>query len=309
MILAELTKAAIESAMEADQGATFRRLQGELLPTIRDAYREEDGGFRSHLGASQIGNPCDRELWLRFRWMLLATFPGRVLRLFNRGHLEEARVLSMLKMIGCQIYAADADGNQFRIAQWGGHFGSALDGAVIGCPDAPTEPLLLEAKCLNDKRFNKLVDDGCMNAEPKHYGQTQAVLASDLVSGWGIRRALYFVVNKNTDEIHCELIQATNTGTGLIQRAGWIIQSNAPPPRIRGASPGWYQCKYCDMRPVCLEGETPVLNCRTCRHVRPMPDGSWHCAHTGGPPGPTTELSKEQQLAGCEVHEEIDIHG
>lgn len=302
MILAEKTMAAIEAAMFADQGSAFRKLLGEILPTIADAYREDDGGFRSHLGASQIGETCDRALWLKFRWVLLTSFPARVLRMFNRGHLEEARMLAMLRIIGCQVYAADASGNQYRISQHGGHFGSALDGAIIGCPDVPAgEPVLLEGKCLNTKRFAKVADVGCAEAEHKHYGQIQAVLASDLVRGWGIRRALYFVVDKNTDEIHCELIDVARTGDAMLDRARWIISSPTPPSRLRNASLGWHECKYCDVRKVCLERQAPVMNCRTCRHSAPLPDGSWRCVAFCHP------LSKEQQLAGCSEHTELDL--
>ena len=46
-------------------------------------------GFRSHLGASVIGNKCKRAIWFNFRWVKKPEFSGRQLRLFNRGHKEE----------------------------------------------------------------------------------------------------------------------------------------------------------------------------------------------------------------------------
>ena len=45
---------------------------------------------RAHLGASLLGHPCDRYLWLMFRWAVIEKFDGRILRLFQRGQREEA---------------------------------------------------------------------------------------------------------------------------------------------------------------------------------------------------------------------------
>ena len=36
---------------------------------------------RPHMGCSQLGHPCDRWLWLSFRWAIQPQFPGRILRL------------------------------------------------------------------------------------------------------------------------------------------------------------------------------------------------------------------------------------
>ena len=40
---------------------------------------------RPHMGCSQLGHPCDRWLWLSFRWAVQSQFPGRILRLFRGG--------------------------------------------------------------------------------------------------------------------------------------------------------------------------------------------------------------------------------
>ena len=68
---------------------------------IFDAYEADaDTGFRPHLGASQIGKSCERALWYDFRWATPAHFPGRILRLFETGQLEEARLVKNLRRIG-----------------------------------------------------------------------------------------------------------------------------------------------------------------------------------------------------------------
>ena len=49
--------------------------------------------FRPHMGASTLGEKCDRKLWLGFRWAVRENFPGRILRVFRRGQNEEATVV------------------------------------------------------------------------------------------------------------------------------------------------------------------------------------------------------------------------
>ena len=58
---------------------------------------------RPHMGCSQLGHPCDRWLWLSFRWAVQPTFPGRILRLFRRGQNEETTIISDLRAIGLDI--------------------------------------------------------------------------------------------------------------------------------------------------------------------------------------------------------------
>lgn len=62
---------------------------------------EQEDGRRYHLGASLIGKKCLRELWYSYRWAKgISKHSGRLLRLFNRGHLEEFRFNEFLRMIG-----------------------------------------------------------------------------------------------------------------------------------------------------------------------------------------------------------------
>jgi hypothetical protein len=57
---------------------------------------------RPHLGASQIGNDCNRALWYSFRWAVWPHFDGRTLRLFDRGQREEAVFVEELRRIGAR---------------------------------------------------------------------------------------------------------------------------------------------------------------------------------------------------------------
>ena len=77
-----------------------------------DAYHESKKEKpRPHMGVSLLGHPCDRWLWLSFRWAIQEDFPGRILRLFRRGHHEENWIVQDLRAIGV-IFAQLAVSNR-----------------------------------------------------------------------------------------------------------------------------------------------------------------------------------------------------
>lgn len=288
-ILALKTKKAIDDALEKDQGNLFRKYLQEEIVLASDAYRQNDPeAFRSHLGASLIGRDCARALWYSFRWAVTVKHVGRMIRLFNRGHLEEARFIALFKMIGCQVWSKDEAGRQFRIHDHMGHFGGSLDAVAKGIPDDLEEPFLLEFKTHNDKSFGKIVGQGCRSAKPEHYAQMQTYM-----KGYGLRKGLYGAVNKNDDDLHLEIILADKEAADMYSnRAREIITSVKPPPKIN-ESPSWFVCKFCDFKNVCHNNALPATNCRTCMYSQPVEEGQWKCTRHN------STLTEEAQLAGC----------
>lgn len=297
--LATKTLAAIDEAVQRDQGNAYRAFLQKVLPHVGDAYRQDTEPFRSHMGASGIGKECARAIWYSFRWATKSNFSGRMIRLFNRGHLEEARFIALLLMIGCEVYQQDADGKQYRISDAGGHFGGSGDGVVIGLPDLPPgTPALSEFKTHNAKSFAALVAKGMRGAKFEHYVQMQVYMRK-----MGLAVGLYLAVNKDTDDLYGEIVPLDpETGDKFVDRGVQLVFFKEPPKRIN-ESPGWFSCKFCDHRPVCHLGAPPPQNCRTCEFSEPRPDGAWQCtqpdvmAQTQGH-GPYV-LNKAEQLAGC----------
>lgn len=323
-IIATRTLRAFEDSVFADQGNQFRMWLGRVLPHMSDAYRQDNELFRSHMGASTIGRDCAREVWFSFRWATERKAEGRMLRLWNRGHLEEARFIALLLSIGCEVFQQDADGKQFRISELGGHYGGSGDGVFKGCPDLEVGlPALSEFKTHNDKSFKKLAGDnwdawfdyhvmgltkgvrvppqfkgeGVRSAKPEHYIQMQQYMRK-----MGLAVGVYFAVDKDNDHIYAEVVPLdTETADKYLGRAISIVQLPAPPKRISD-SPGWFGCKFCDHRMVCHFGAAPAKNCRTCEWSTPVPDGTWRCdqpdnvSANGGQP---LTLNKARQLEGC----------
>lgn len=296
--LAKRTLDAINSSLEKDQGASYRKFLGQVIPHIGDAYRGEDKNpYRSHMGASGIGKDCARAIWYSFRWFTRPQFEGRILRLFNRGHLEEARFIALLLSIGVQVFQQDENGKQFRISDAGGHFGGSGDGVAVGIPDLPAGmACLLEFKTHSEKSFNKVVSEGVQSAKFEHYVQMNTYMRK-----MNLTVALYGAVNKNNDELHLELIALdTITADQFVDRGRQLVFLAQPPKKL-SESPGWYECKFCDHRPVCHLKKEPEHNCRTCFYSRPREDGKWYCTEplADAAFGDNPQLTEEDQLRGC----------
>lgn len=320
--IAEKTLAAIDNSIKNDQGGTFRGWLGKVIGHMDDAYSTDEFPFRSHLGASLVGGECARQIWYNFRWSTLTKHPGRLLRLFNRGHLEEARFIAALLSIGVQVYQQDENGKQFRVSDAGGHFGGSGDGVGIGIPDLEAlVAALLEFKTSAEKPFVELAGKnwrkysenlllppekrkniqftgkGVRACKFEHYVQMQVYMKK-----MGLAVALYVVVNKNNDELYAELVPFNaQIADEFIQRGVNLVWMNDEPDKLSN-SPAWFACKWCDHRQVCHYNKPPHRNCRTCRHSQPKDDGNWYCEspETATPSGP---LTKEEQLNGCQKYE------
>ena len=125
-----------------------------------------DDGHRNHLGASIIGHKCKRYLWFTFRWVYHHKHTGRMQRLFNTGHKEEARIIEWLQGSGYEIKFEDENGKQFRIEGVEGHFGGSIDGLI-------TVPELGECllECKTNKtgaEFKAFFDGGMPVNKPKN---------------------------------------------------------------------------------------------------------------------------------------------
>ncbi|AUR88744.1 exonuclease [Vibrio phage 2.117.O._10N.261.45.E9] len=294
VVLATKLLETIDQAIASDKGAQFRINLKTLLPKMEDAYRGAEDKYRSHLGASQIGRSCPRELAYNFRWAGESTFPPRILRLFNRGHLEEARFLAMLQLVpGLDLWYETSEGGQFRLSDFGGHFGSALDGIVRNIPDLPMGvPAYSEFKTMGNSQFNKLTKSGMEASKPEHYAQCQMCMHY-----MKLPYTLYMVVNKDNDQLYAEIIPYNEAvANNYRTRAESIIFMSQLPQRI-SSTPTWYECKNCTHVKVCYNERQPDPNCRTCQHSKPNESGGWTCKK-----GDPAIGDKKTAMEGCGLY-------
>lgn len=70
---------------------------------------------RFYLGISQVGNPNQRLLWMRWRWMMPDDMGARVLRLLDLGNVVEDDLIKKLREIpGARIFDVNDNGEQFE---------------------------------------------------------------------------------------------------------------------------------------------------------------------------------------------------
>lgn len=271
-----------------------------VVAAIYEQYerRNESEKARTYLGASIIGRECARSLWYGFRWAAKEKFDGRMLRLFQTGHLSEPRFVADLRSIGAEVYEVDpANGQQFGFKDHGGHMKGHMDGCATGIPMGGKKWHVLEFKTHSSKSFEKLKKDGVKKAKPEHYAQVTWYMGKS-----GMERALYLAVNKDTDELYSERIEFDPAEFAKIQaRAEGIIFAGQPPTKI-SEDPKFYLCGWCTFNSVCHGDRVPAVSCRTCVHSTPERhgDGRWSCAKDTDPN--ISSIPLEVQRTGCGEH-------
>jgi len=192
-----------------------------------------------------------------------------MLRLFESGHREESRVIANLRAAGMNVWDRDDTGAQLKFDMFSGHFSGSVDGIICNVPEAPKTPHILEIKTANEKAFKSLVKNGVEKSKPVHFAQMQTYMGA-----FCLTRALYVCVNKNSDEIFVSRHHFDKASYGLlISKAHRIVFSDEPLEKSDG-----FSCRWCEYQGICKKEELPEINCRTCAHVTPEPDGTWSCA-------------------------------
>jgi hypothetical protein len=269
--------------------------QAKTIANLIDAHHEsQQEPARGHMGASLLGHPCERYLWLNFRWVMPEQFKGRILRLFRRGQNEEATIISDLRAIGIDVRGAQTRVNFDAFVS-----GSADGVAMSGVPEAPSKQHVLEFKTHSLKSFNEVVKKGVEKSKPMHFIQMQIYML-----GLNIDRALYFAICKDNDEIYTERVRLDkDLAQKYVDRGRRIALDDHMPPPL-STDPSWFECKFCSAHSFCHKAELPKqFSCRTCAHSTPKENSTWRCEKHEADDIPLTFQRK-----GCEsgtIHPDI----
>lgn len=238
--------------------------------------------------AGDVGLECERQIWLAFR---RSSRPEEITwqkrRIFERGNIEEERLLDLLRLIGCEV-----TGQQERVRAAGGHLRGKIDGRAFGLPEAPKTEHLIECKSAKDASFKKL-KDGVKIGNPGHHATFQFYMHC-----LGLTRVLYMVTNKDNELLHIERVEYdAEFALRLVARIERIIQMPEPPARLCTKRDD-FRGKFCRQAEVCWGEIRARAHCRTCIHATPLMDGNaaWDCARWQKP------LSLAEQDEGCPAH-------
>lgn len=168
---------------------------------------------RTYLGASRLGVACDRALQYEFAGSPAdpdREFDGRVLRIFEVGHVLEDLAIRWLRLSGFDLYTRTRSGGQFGFSVCNGLIQGHVDGIVMAAPAnlGWSFPMLWECKTMNAQNWRDCVKRGVSVAKPVYAAQMaiyQAYMEST-VEGISRNPALFTAINKDTQELWFELV-------------------------------------------------------------------------------------------------------
>ena len=219
---------------------------------------------RDYLGASRLGHACERALQFEFT----ATpkdegqdFSGQLLRIFAIGHQLEDLAIRWLRAAGLDLYTRKGnrpDGEQFGFAVAGGRIRGHVDGIIASAPAALGlgTPALWECKTMNAKNWRACVKDGVTVSKPVYAAQIALYQAymEPSVPGISANPALFSAINKDTAELHHELVpfdadlaqRMSDRGVRILRAtdAGELL------PRI-AANRDFFECRFCPWAERC----------------------------------------------------------
>lgn len=249
--------------------------------------------YLGRLGSSFIGEECIRKIWLEWRCFANEQFDGRMLRLFQTGHEQEARVVADLRQAGFAVWDKTPDDKQYEFIDETGHFITKIDGVIKNVPESKV-PHLLEIKTHNKNSFTTLVKKGVQEAKPLHYAQIQI---SMLLGNF--TRALYVSVCKDDEQLYIERIKPDiKEQTKLSNKIKSLVDATLRPAGVSDDG-GSFACKFCNMKEVCTKQVEPLKHCRTCEHCVAFTDGKWTCLIN------SKTLSIDEQRLACEEYEAL----
>lgn len=232
-----------------------------LIDRAMEAKQQAEPG-RTYLGASRLGDECERKLAYEFHKTPKDAdkhFKGRTLRIFDMGHDGETRLAEYLRLAGFTLLTERPDGRQFGFAVgWdeaaqrykiSGH----CDGIITAGPAADMAfPCLWENKALGAKSWADTIKKGVKKSKPVYYAQMQLYMAYLDV---GENPGLFTALNRDTGEIYAELVPFDQAAAQAASDRGARVVSTLKPeeaPRVAREATD-FRCKFCDYADRCWE--------------------------------------------------------
>lgn len=222
---------------------------------IDDALQRKRGlqAPRNYLGASAVGGPCERQMQFEFAGAAREReFEGKILRIFDRGHVGEELARSWLLDAGYRIVQRNQrTGALFAFSQLDGRFRGHVDGVVIEAPEGFSVPALWEAKTLGNKAWNEIHKHGLRKAKPVYYAQCQIYMAYlDLDEN----PALFTATNADTcEQLHLLIPFDAQVAQEMTDRAVRVIKATDAgellPRPFKDRS--FFECKFCAFAERC----------------------------------------------------------
>jgi len=204
---------------------------------------------RTYLGGSRLGVECERAL--QFEYFNTPKdegkdFPGRVLRIFRRGHWAEDYLIECINDAGFDLRTEKPNSKeQYGFSVMQDKIQGHCDGVFLDGKGIFETPALWECKCIQEKDFNILKREGVQKKYPVYYGQMQVYQAYLQLTE---HPAIFTAISANTMSIYWELVpfnpqaaqELSDKGVKIIQ----ACENGELLPKMSN-DPASYKCKWC----------------------------------------------------------------
>lgn len=231
-------------------------LSGRLTALIDVGMQQARAGqeARRYLGASRLGVACERALQYEYAQAPVdygRDIEGRLLRIFERGHVIEDSMVAWLRAAGFDLRTRDCSGEQFGFSVADGRLQGHADGVIVGGPEGFAYPCLWENKCLGGKSWRELEKHRLAVAKPVYAAQVALYQAYLELTE---HPALFTAVNADTMEIYAELVPFDAAlAQRMSDRAVKIITATDAGELLPRsfAEPTHFECRMCAWQDRC----------------------------------------------------------
>ncbi|PZP63891.1 MAG: hypothetical protein DI596_02505 [Azospira oryzae] len=215
---------------------------------------------RTYLGASRLGVACERALQFEYAQAPVdhgRETDGRMLRVFERGHVIEECMVGWLRGAGFDLRTRNGDGEPFGFSALDGRMQGHVDGVLVAGADlghGSGYPCLWENKCLSAKSWREVEKHRLAAAKPIYAAQIALYQA---YLGLHEHPALFTAVNADTMEIYAELVPFDAAlAQRMSDRAVRIIAATEAGELLPRAfaEPAHFECRMCPYAQRCWGG-------------------------------------------------------
>lgn len=209
---------------------------------------------RHYLGASRLGVACDRALQFEFVRAPVdygRDFPGHLLRIFERGHVNEECMIGWLREAGFDLRTHDRNGGQFGFSLLDGQLQGHVDGVIVAGPAGFAYPCLWETKCLGSKSWRDLEKHRLAVSKPVYAAQVAVYQAYLELHE---HPALFTAVNADTMEIYAERVPFNGAlAQRMSDRAARVIAATCAAEQLPRSftDPAHFACRMCAWQDRC----------------------------------------------------------
>lgn len=227
----------------------FQNIDKRIWKSLVEKPQKE----RRYIGASIVGHPCDRRIWLEWKRLVDPRQYqdeekiGQKLEIFQRGNEEEEIFIKKLHDAGYIV-----KDRQWEFSVYDGKLQGHCDGVIV---DDEGYEYIFEFKTMKDSTFKRAAKEGIQKTNPNYITQIQLYMNfKDLKTKDGLNRALIICQNKDRDYQRLQEFHVINPQLilGTQARVERIISyADDMPGRLCAPEKPSYICKMCDYFKFC----------------------------------------------------------